>query len=123
MDARRHGFTLVELAIVLVIIGLMVGGVFVGRDLIRASELHSLTADTSRYLQGVQNFRTRYAALPGDMKNATRHWGIAGGTTGRDTTCGTTASTDASTCDDDGDGIVEGIDPMTTLVLYENLRF
>lgn len=41
MRSRKAGFTLVELAIVLVIIGLIIGGVLVGRDLIKAAELRA----------------------------------------------------------------------------------
>ncbi|MFZ4541480.1 MAG: type II secretion system protein, partial [Rickettsiales bacterium] len=69
------GFSLVELSIVLVILGLLVGGVLTGRSLIRASELRSVNAEYSKYLSATQTFRDKYFALPGDMTNATSFWG------------------------------------------------
>jgi hypothetical protein len=68
--ALRHptaGFTLVEIAIVLVVIGLVVGGILVGRDLIRAAEIRSVISQIDKYNAAVNTFRTKYNALPGDM--------------------------------------------------------
>ncbi len=71
----RLAFTLVELAIVLVIIGLIVGGIVGGAALIRSGELRAITTEHQRTIAAVQNFRAKYSALPGDMKNATTVWG------------------------------------------------
>ncbi len=101
----RRGFSLVELSIVLVILGLLVGGILAGRSLIRASELRSIGSEHHRYKTAVMAFRDRYFALPGDMNNATKFWGIAAGT-GQDSTCRAFASTTTATCNGDGDGIV-----------------
>src|SRR5438552_4058186 len=87
----RQAFSLVELSIVLVILGLLVGGILSGQSLIRAAELRSVTTEFSRYLAAVQSFKDKYFALPGDMANATAFWGIAGGT-GSDATCLSTVS-------------------------------
>lgn len=67
--ARAHesGFTLVELAIVLVIIGLIVGGVLVGQDLIKAAEIRATTADLERYNAAANTFRNKYDGVPGDL--------------------------------------------------------
>ncbi len=100
---RDDAFSLVELSIVLVILGLLVGGVLSGQSLIRAAELRAVTSEHSRYMAAVQSFRDKYFALPGDMANATQFWGAAHATPA---TCQTTASTTIATCDGNGDGQV-----------------
>ncbi len=99
----KHGFSLVELSIVLVILGLLVGGVLTGQSLIRAAELRSVTTDFSKYQAAVFTFRDEYSALPGDMTNATSFWGAAHATPA---TCVTTIGTGTQTCDGDGNSRV-----------------
>lgn len=110
---REKAFSLVELSIVLVILGLLTGGILTGQSLIRASELRSVATDLQRYQAAVHTFRDKYFALPGDMPNATRFWGVQHATPA---TCITTASTTALTCNGDGNGQVAD----TT---YEAFRF
>ena len=71
----KHGFSLVELSIVLVILGLLVGGVLSGQALIRASELRAVSSEFSRYATATLSFRDKYLGLPGDITNATSFWG------------------------------------------------
>ena len=71
----RAAFTLIELGIVIVIIGLLVGGILGGQSLIRASELKSVVSDFQKYKGAVVQFQDQYNALPGDMPNATSYWG------------------------------------------------
>jgi prepilin-type N-terminal cleavage/methylation domain-containing protein len=71
----KKAFSLVELSIVLVIIGLVTGGVLAGRDLIHASELNSIVTEHDKFLTAVAAFQGKYLALPGDMPNATDFWG------------------------------------------------
>ena len=97
----NRAFSLVELSIVLVILGLLTGGILAGQSLIRAAELRSVTTQFNQYMAATQTFRDKYMALPGDMTNATRFWGAAHATPA---TCRTTASTSALTCDGNGDG-------------------
>lgn len=86
MSNSKHnaGFTLVELAIVLVIIGLLVGGILVGQDLIKAAEINSTTSQMARYDQAANAFRTKYNGYPGDLRNpanypiASTAWNTAG---------------------------------------------
>lgn len=71
----QRGFSLVELSIVLVILGLLTGGILAGQSLIRASELRAVTTERDRYVTAAQTFRDKYFAIPGDMNNATKFWG------------------------------------------------
>jgi prepilin-type N-terminal cleavage/methylation domain-containing protein len=71
MQIRHNaGFTLIELSIVLVIIGLIVGGVLVGRDLIHAAAVRATVGQIEKYNAAVNTFRTKYNAVPGDMRPA-----------------------------------------------------
>ena len=101
MSPNQRGFTLVELSIVLVILGLLVGGVLTGQSLIRASELRSVTTQYQGYVTAVNAFKDKYFALPGDMTNAQAFWGIAHATPA---TCVSTVGTGTQTCNGDGDG-------------------
>lgn len=91
-----RGFTLVELSVVLVIIGLLVGGILVGTTMIRQSEIKAVMKEFNQYTTAAHAFRTKYNALPGDMDNAEDYWGSA--------TCPTAAGTGTQTCDGNGDG-------------------
>ena len=102
MSKQPRGFSLVELSIVLVILGLLVGGVLSGQSLIRAAELRSVTADYSRYVAAISSFRDKYFALPGDMANAGSFWGVD--TTANCDWASSTAGTGTTTCNGDGDG-------------------
>lgn len=102
----QRGFSLVELSIVLVILGLLTGGILAGQSLIRASELRAVSTEYGRYVTAVSSFRDKYFALPGDMANAASFWGAADGSTGNTAACLTTASTSATTCNGNGDGSI-----------------
>ncbi len=72
---NKAGFSLLELSIVLVIIGLLASGVMVGQSLVRGAELRSVMNDHNKILSATNAFRLKYNALPGDMRNATAFWG------------------------------------------------
>lgn len=67
----QSAFTLIELSIVLVIIGLVVGGVFVGRDLIHAAFARAQITQMITLETQIHAFKTKYGCLPGDCVNAT----------------------------------------------------
>ncbi len=94
----KQGFTLIEVSIVLVIIGLVIGSVLAGKHLVRQSELQSVMTDVNAYTTAVNTFRVKYDAFPGDMPNATDYWGT-------DSNCpATTANAipKQATCNGDG---------------------
>jgi prepilin-type N-terminal cleavage/methylation domain-containing protein len=95
----KKGFTLVELSIVLVILGILVGGILAGKSLIRAAELRGVSADVQRYTSALNAFRDKYMGLPGDITNAESFWGSA-------TTCPTGAHSGTQTCNGDNSGFI-----------------
>tara|TARA_B100001123_G_scaffold262669_1_gene292561 strand:+ start:303 stop:1085 length:783 start_codon:yes stop_codon:yes gene_type:complete len=103
----RHAFSLVELSIVLVILGLLTGGILTGQSLIRAAELRSVTTEFQRYQTAALSFRDKYFAMPGDMPNATAFWGTAA-------TCpGVRATAAAGVCNGNGDGVLRNDSPQS----------
>jgi prepilin-type N-terminal cleavage/methylation domain-containing protein len=101
---RLRGFTLIELSIVLVVIGLLVGGVLVGQELIKAQiEKLNTAANT---------FRDKYNCIPGDCANATNFFGTANNCSylQSSTTGAWNSVTDMAngTCNGNGNGRIEG---------------
>ena len=85
---KQAGFTLIELAIVLVIIGLLLGGVLRGQELINSARVKNLTRDFQNIQVYLYTYQDRFRAIPGDDSNANNH--VAGGTVA--TTGGTVAN-------------------------------
>ena len=87
---KQNGFTLVEIAIVLVIIGLLLAGVLKGQELIESSRVKSMAKDLTGFSAMVTSYQDRYRGLPGDDLTTSTHtdrgWGgtafTAGGGTG-----------------------------------------
>lgn len=90
---QQKGFTLVELAIVLTIIGLLIGGIVKGQQLIENARVTSTMAQIQGITAALNTFRDTYGSLPGDMLNADT----------RITDCGRCGLAVAATA---GDGIV-----------------
>jgi len=76
MDKNQRGFTLVEIAIVLVIIGLLLGGVLKGQEMITNAKVRNLADQGSGIKAAFFAFQDRYKALPGDYRIASQN--IAG---------------------------------------------
>jgi prepilin-type N-terminal cleavage/methylation domain-containing protein len=105
MAGKYTGFTLVELSIVLIIVGLIAAGVLVGRDLIHAAQLRSVITDAQKLELAISTFQVKYNALPGDMANAEDVWGS-------DVNCPDTPSNTipkVETCNGNGDSLIRNM--------------
>src|SRR5215203_6591843 len=71
MRKQQQGFTLIEIAIVLVIIGLLLGGVLKGQELITGARVRNIIQQQDGVKAAYFGFLDRYRALPGDYANAT----------------------------------------------------
>ncbi len=76
---KNSGFTILEIAIVFIIVGLIVGGIVQGMSMIRQSEMQRLITDISDLTNATSQFVDKYGSMPGDMPNATTVWGRADG--------------------------------------------
>ena len=70
---KQRGFTLIEIAIVLVIIGLLLGGVLKGQELITSARVRNLITQQDGIKAAYFGFQDRYKALPGDYAQATNN--------------------------------------------------
>src|SRR5881396_4192715 len=77
MTKRQQGFTLVEIAIVLVIIGLLLGGILKGQEMITQAKIKNVIADFSGVSAAYHGYQDRYRAIPGDDPNADTRWTTA----------------------------------------------
>ena len=71
IKSQQSGFTLVEIAIVLVIIGLLLGGILKGQELINSAKTKSFAQDFRSIQTSLYGYQDRFKALPGD------HAGVA----------------------------------------------
>jgi prepilin-type N-terminal cleavage/methylation domain-containing protein len=67
---ESQGFTLLEISVVLVIIGLIVGGVLVGQDMIKTASLRATVSQYQKYNTAVYTFRGKFGGIPGDIAGA-----------------------------------------------------
>lgn len=93
----NHGFTLIELSIVLVIIALIIGGILTGQDLINAATVRAQLSQIEKYNTAIRAFQLKYNGIPGDMAlSAANQFGL--------NTVGCTGGEGSR----DGNGIIEG---------------
>lgn len=67
--AQENGFTLVELAIALVVIGLLIGGVLKGQELVVNARINTVAQDMRKYTAAIISFNEAYGAFPGDIRS------------------------------------------------------
>ena len=87
---RQSGFTLIEIAIVLVIIGLLLGGILKGQELITQGRIRNVGNDFQSMTAAINLYQDRYRALPGDDPGAAARW----------------TATDNTTTSGNGDGVI-----------------
>lgn len=79
---NQSGFTLLEVAIVLLVIGLLISGVLKGQELIYSAQVKNLITDFARVPLLVHAYQDKYRRLPGDDPAADQHMGAAAATNG-----------------------------------------
>ena len=70
MQTRQTGFTLVEIAMVLIIVGLMLGGILKGQELINSAKARSLANDFRQLPLFIYGYQDKFKRVPGDDVNA-----------------------------------------------------
>ncbi len=78
MKGQQSGFTLVEIAIVLVIIGLLLGGILKGQELINSAKAKSFAQDFRTIQTALYGYQDRFKAIPGDHASVATN--VTGGT-------------------------------------------
>jgi type II secretory pathway pseudopilin PulG len=106
---RNRAFTLVELAIILVVVGLLAGGILQGQAMYRQQQLRNVLSEAKNFSVAMRQFQEKYAYLPGDFPTATEIWGRADGGLPLTANCSpiNVASVGDATCNGDGNGIIE----------------
>lgn len=66
-----QGFTLVELAIVMVIIGLLIGGILKGQELLQSADIRAIISQVNGIGAASSTFFDKYGSIPGDINDAT----------------------------------------------------
>lgn len=70
----QKGFSLVELAITLVVIGMIVAAITAGGHLMQAARINKIISELAGYKEAVEDFQLKFHSFPGDMPNATNFW-------------------------------------------------
>ena len=111
-NRNSSGFTLIEIAIVLVIIGLLLGGVLKGQELINSARVKNLAGDFKNVPVFIYGYQDRFRAVPGDDMNAAAR------------VSGVNATTPANK---QGNGAIDGVWDSTTptdetILFWQHIR-
>lgn len=74
------GFTLLELSVVILIIGLLIGGLLVGEEIVRAGKIRATLTEMDQMRMAFRLFKDKYGAPPGDFTRASEVFGCTAGT-------------------------------------------
>lgn len=74
MKKRTRAFTLIELSISIIIIGLLIGGITAGSSLVKTAAVRSIISEYETFQTAIVNFKSQYGALPGDFSKASNFW-------------------------------------------------
>jgi hypothetical protein len=94
------GISLVELAMVTLVAALIVGAIITYKDFVHALKLRSIITEASRLKSGVNDFKDKYFALPGDMTLAYSYWGAQ---------CGGNSDAANGGCNGNGDRAIDWV--------------
>lgn len=98
-ELKNNAFTLVELAIVLIIIGLITGGLVGAQSLIESSKISSTIQQIQKMNTAINAFEHEFDEMPGDMTNAYDYFGSR---------CGNNTNSYHTGCNGDGDKCIDG---------------
>ncbi len=107
-----RAFTLIEMAIVIVIIGLILGGVIAARTIINTTQIIAIANEVDQYRSAIEIFKDKYKSKPGDMSDAYDYFG---------TDCGTDSTSTSSGCNGNDDGLL-GFSNGERLKAWKHLR-
>lgn len=106
---RFAAYSLLELSIVIVALGFLVGAVVAGQSVMRGSRLQYVVSQYQNFRVANRTFYDKYKYLAGDFPTATDIWGAANAST---TVCGFTTATGTLTCNGNGDGALTVVGPQ-----------
>jgi prepilin-type N-terminal cleavage/methylation domain-containing protein len=78
-NSRKSAFTLVEMAIVIVIVAVIIAGIFSGQEILEGSKRLAVISELNNYKTSYEQFEEKYYSVPGDMVDATSVWSSADG--------------------------------------------
>lgn len=79
-SSRLHAFSLLEMAVVILVLGLLIGTVATGQSVLHSSRVRSAMKEMDTYKQAISQFKTKYQATPGDFVGASNIWaGVSNG--------------------------------------------
>jgi prepilin-type N-terminal cleavage/methylation domain-containing protein len=129
IKSYNSGFTILEISIVLVIVGLLVAGVLGGQEIIKSMKINGTIAQMNEITAAANSFKLKYDSLPGDMPDATDYWGatdtgeLNGGST-FDDPCNLYNEQTKTTCNGNGSGLIGNSSGSSSesLIFWQHLK-